>query len=137
MRAATHFNPRYAPVVNAAVLSVCLYATYVAMLTLVAVRAVIAVAVVGLAIISALAVKAVHKWLERYSQEWCAALVWEVRRGVHWRNCEWAGGVNPFPPFFLVRMSEFPPPQDPIVHDVTRLRLNQLFVGLAIFVSVC
>ena len=31
----------------------------------------------------------------------------------------------------------FPPPWDPIVHDVTRLRLNQLFVGLAIFVSVC
>ena len=32
---------------------------------------------------------------------------------------------------------EFPPPWEPIVHDVTRLRLNQLFVGLAIFVSVC
>ncbi len=31
----------------------------------------------------------------------------------------------------------FPPPWDPIVHDVTRLRLNQLLVGLAIFVSVC
>jgi hypothetical protein len=31
----------------------------------------------------------------------------------------------------------FPPPWDPIVHDVTRLRLNQLFVGLAIFGSVC
>ncbi len=110
MRAATHFNPRYAPVVNAAVLSVHRHVTDVAMLALVAVRAVIAVAVVGLAIISALAVKAVHKWLERYSREWCAALVWEVRRGVHWRNCEWAGGVNPFPPFFLARMSEFPPP---------------------------
>jgi hypothetical protein len=37
----------------------------------------------------------------------------------------------------LVRMSEFPPPWDPIVHDVTRLRLNQLFMGPAIFVSVC
>ncbi len=127
----------YAPVINAAVLSVYRHVNDVAMLALVAVRAVITVAVVGLAIISALAANAVHKWLERYSREWCAALVWEVRRGVHWPNCEWAGGVNPFPPFFLVRMSKFPPPWDPIVHDVTRLGLNQLFVGLAIFVSVC
>ncbi len=127
----------YTPVVNAAVLSMYRHVTDIAMLALVAVRAVVAVAVVGLTIISALAVKAVHKWLERYSREWCAALVWEVRRGVHWRNCEWVGGVNPFPPFFLVRMSEFPPPWDPIVHDLTRLRLNQLIVGLAIFVSVC
>jgi hypothetical protein len=115
----------YTPVVNAAVLSVYCHVTDVAMLALVAVRAVVAVAIVGLAIISALAVKAVHKWLKRYSWEWCAALVWEVRRGVHWQNCEWVGGVNLFPPFFLVRMSEFPPPWDPIVHDVTRLRLNQ------------
>ena len=30
----------------------------------------------------------------------------------------------------------FLPPWDPIVHDATRLQLNQLFVGLAIFVSV-
>ena len=74
----------YTPVVNAAVLSVYRHVTDVAMLALVAVRAVVAVAIVGLAIISALAVKAVHKWLERYSREWCAALVWEVRRGVHW-----------------------------------------------------
>jgi hypothetical protein len=130
----------YTPVVNAAVLSVYRHVTDVAMLALVPVRTVDAVTIVGLAIISALAVKAVRcpqvagKVLSR---EWCTALVWEVRRGVHWQNCEWAGGVNPFPPFFLVRMSEFPPPWDPIVYDVTRLRLNQLFVGLAIFVSVC
>ncbi len=126
----------YTPVVNVAVISVYRHVTGVAMLALVAVRAVVAVAIVGLAIISALAAKAVHKWLERYSREWCAALVCEVRRGVHWQNCEW-GGSEPLPPFFLVRMSEFPPPWDPIVHDVTRLRLKQLFVGLAIFVSVC
>jgi hypothetical protein len=127
----------YTPVVIAAVLSVYRHVTDVAMLALVDVRAVVAVAIVGLAILSALAVKAVHKWLERYSREWCAALVWEVRRGVHWQNCELAGGVNPFPPFFLVHMSEFPTPWDPIVHNVTRLRLNQLFLGLAFFVSVC
>ena len=29
----------------------------------------------------------------------------------------------------------FPAPRDPIVHDVTRLQPNQLFMGLAIFVS--
>ena len=28
-------------------------------------------------------------------------IVWEVRRGVHWRNCEWAGGDDP-PPFFRI-----------------------------------
>ncbi len=76
----------YAPVVNAAVLSVYRHVTDVAMLALV-----VAVAVVGLTIIYELADKAVHKWLERYSREWCAALVWEVRRGVHWPNCEWVG----------------------------------------------
>ena len=34
----------------------------------------------------------------------------------------------------LVHMSEIPPPWDPVMHDVTSLGLNQLFVGLAIFV---
>ncbi len=53
---------------------------------------------------------------------------------MHWQNCEWAGGVSPVPPFVLVGMSEILPPSDPIKHDVTRLRLNQLFVGLANFV---
>jgi len=68
----------YAPVVNAAVLSMYPHVTDIAMLALIAIRAVVAVVVVGLAIISALTAN--HKWLERYSWEWCTALVWGPNR---------------------------------------------------------
>ena len=109
----------YAPVINAAVLSVYCHVTDVAMLARVAIHAVVAVATVW------------SKCVHTYQSE--CAIIYYVQYGANVCTLLPTGVLGTT----LVHMHEFPPPWDPIMHDVTRLQLNQLFVGLAIFGSVC